>query len=142
MQIRINLENFDLVDTLELLKRSFADLILLTTSNLERKFFLKPCPSPPFLILFILLLIDILVREHFSSSSASPAVAQVESPGSRPPSANHLQSRLWGGRLTCENPELFQRCSPLHVHLLPHCQLVRGLKVAKKKCSHQTVAQL
>ena len=52
MQIRINLENFDLVDTLELLKRSFADLILLTTSNLERKVFLKPCPSPPFLILF------------------------------------------------------------------------------------------
>ena len=69
MQIRINLENFDLVDTLELLKRSFADLILLTTSNLERKVFLKPCPSPPFLILFILLLIDILVREDFSSSS-------------------------------------------------------------------------
>ena len=69
MQIRINLENFDLVDTLELLKRSFADLILLTTSNLERKVFLKPCPSPPFLNLFILLLIDILVREHFSSSS-------------------------------------------------------------------------
>ena len=68
MQIRINLENFDLVDTLELLKRSFADLILLTTSNLERKVFLKPCP----LLLswfFFPLLIDILIREDFSSSS-------------------------------------------------------------------------
>ena len=86
MQIRINLENFDLVDTLELLKRSFADLILLTTSNLERKVFLKPCPSPPFLILFILLLFDILEGEDFSSSSFAGLFSlYLSAPRSPPP---------------------------------------------------------
>ena len=80
--------------------------------------------------------------EHPFSFSGSLEAAQVRAPGSRPPSANHLQSRVWGTSLTCENPELLQRCSPLHAHLLPHSQLVWGLQVAEKKSTHQTVAEL
>ena len=79
---------------------------------------------------------------HSFSFSTSFGADEVRAPGWRPPSANHLQSRLWRTSLTCEFPELVQRQFPIFAHLLPHCQLVRGLEVAEKKCAHQTVAQL